>query len=482
MKCPKCGRENTPGAPFCADCGKSLFPTDEAHEAASSPTPDLLSAREALASEPAAEPSTDSQEDELILAINESANPEVVIDDPQTDALLSAISAGSIRLESTSDEDGEPVLTTVESSSVAASPEEETDFPTNPDHQGSGPLLNPAPQWEPVSAQTAQAPEPTAVSQPQAAPQPETAPDPAPFAASAADPAQAAPEAAAQGAPIPEQPIIPPNPARVHPSPMQSGPEAQYQKGCLAAAWGDIMQTKGWFGKVLLLGLVGCVPILNFYVNGYAMRWSRELFLGKVAPMPDRIFGNRMFINGFFAFIIGLLLSIVGGLCSALLGAVPIVGAICGVAIYLVIALFQYIAVLRTAIADRLGAAFDIAQIWRTCWRNLGALLCATIVPILIYTAVVFVIVFALMVIVGLPLIGTIAEIGVYGSSSYAAALLSLMGALIPVFLICYIVGCFLDAFLTLLTTRATGHYVARYAQDWKAEQAVMSTAHINGI
>ena len=374
------------------------------------------------------------------------------------------------------------MLTTVESSSVVASPEEEADFPTNPDHRGSGPLLNPAPQWEPVSAQTAQAPEPTAVSQPQAAPQPETAPDPAPSAASAADPAQAAPEAAAQGAPIPEQPIIPPNPARVHPSPMQSGPEAQYQKGCLAAAWGDIMQTKGWFGKVLLLGLVGCVPILNFYVNGYAMRWSRELFLGKVASMPDRIFGNRMFINGFFAFIIGLLLSIVGGLCSALLGAVPIVGAICGVAIYLVIALFQYIAVLRTAIADRLGAAFDIAQIWRTCWRNLGALLCATIVPILIYTAVVFVIVFALMVIVGLPLIGTIAEIGVYGSSSYAAALLSLMGALIPVFLICYIVGCFLDAFLTLLTTRATGHYVARYAQDWKAEQAVMSTAHINGI
>ncbi len=482
MKCPKCGRENTPGAPFCADCGKSLFPTDEAHETASSPTPDPLSAREALASEPSAEPSTDSQEDELILAINESANPEVVIDDPQTDALLSAISAGSIRLESTSDEDGEPVLTTVESSSVVASPEEEADFPTNPDHRGSGPLLNPAPQWEPVSAQTAQAPEPTAVSQPQAAPQPETAPDPAPSAASAADPAQAAPEAAAQGAPIPEQPIIPPNPARVHPSPMQSGPEAQYQKGCLAAAWGDIMQTKGWFGKVLLLGLVGCVPILNFYVNGYAMRWSRELFLGKVAPMPDRIFGNRMFINGFFAFIIGLLLSIVGGLCSALLGAVPIVGAICGVAIYLIIALFQYIAVLRTAIADRLGAAFDIAQIWRTCWRNLGALLCATIVPILIYTAVVFVIVFALMVIVGLPLIGTIAEIGVYGSSSYAAALLSLMGALIPVFLICYIVGCFLDAFLTLLTTRATGHYVARYAQDWKAEQAVMSTAHINGI
>ena len=298
MKCPKCGRENTPGAPFCADCGKSLFPTDEAHETASSPTPDPLSAREALASEPSAEPSTDSQEDELILAINESANPEVVIDDPQTDALLSAISAGSIRLESTSDEDGEPVLTTVESSSVVASPEEEADFPTNPDHRGSGPLLNPAPQWEPVSAQTAQAPEPTAVSQPQAAPQPETAPDPAPSAASAADPAQAAPEAAAQGAPIPEQPIIPPNPARVHPSPMQSGPEAQYQKGCLAAAWGDIMQTKGWFGKVLLLGLVGCVPILNFYVNGYAMRWSRELFLGKVAPMPDRIFGNRMFING----------------------------------------------------------------------------------------------------------------------------------------------------------------------------------------
>lgn len=443
----------------------------------------------------------------------EEASPEPLLDDPETDALLSAITAGSIRLESTSDEDGDEVLTTVEPAPVAAFPDQEADLPSSPD-QGTDPLLDPASPWKLVSAEAPEAsaeasaepqqpvaqPEPVAAAQPEpvaaaedaptpqpaTAPQPEAAPSPVPAAAPEASTAQPtpepAPEAAPQGATIPEQPIIPPNPARVHPTPMHSGPEAQYQKGCLAAAWGDIMQTKGWFGKVLLLGLVGCVPILNFYVNGYAMRWSRELFLGKVAPMPERIFGNRMFVNGFFAFIIGLLLSIVGGLCSALLGAVPIVGAICSVAIYLVIALFQYVAILRTAIADRLGAAFDIAQIWRTCWKNLGALLCATIVPLLIYTAVIFVIVLALMVIVGLPLIGTIAEIGVYGSSSYAAALLSLLGALIPVFIICYILGSFLDAFLTLLTTRATGHYVARYAQDWKTEQAVMSTAHINGI
>lgn len=532
MKCPKCGRENAAGAPFCADCGKALFPL----KAASGNT-------EASSFQSTDQPAESVDDGTLILAIEQNALAPEAVDDADADELLSMISDGSIRLEPINNPtDGASPTPAPVSLSVAF---EEHEPDPQPNHD---------PQWEPVSAPQAgseqaaetaprisasaiadkpeeeapeagviqtdavqshaaqadatrtveeQQPLPTAAPQPEEAVMPDapseaqshpSTPAAAPEAGAAPQP-EAQPEAAFTPSPqqqtavsheadASERPIIPPNPARPHRAPLQTGPEAQYQKGCLAAAWGDIMQTKGWFGKMLLLGLVGCVPILNFYVNGYAMRWSRELFLGKVAPMPERIFGNRMFVNGFFALVIGLLLSIVGGLCGALLGIIPIVGALCSIVIYLIICLFQYVALMRTAIADRLGAAFDISQIWHTCWKNLGALCCATIVPNLIFSVVVFVVVFALFMILGLPMIGSIMEIGYYGPESPQAinAVFSLLGMMVPFLIICYLIGSFLNVFLTMLTMRATGHYIARYAQEWKGEQAVMSTAYINGV
>ncbi len=53
---------------------------------------------------------------------------------------------------------------------------------------------------------------------------------------------------------------------------------------------------------------------------------------------------------------------------------------------------------------------------------------------------------------------------------------------MLPLMLIIYVLTCFSSAFLVVFSLRATGHYVARYAQEWKNEQAVMSTAHINGV
>ena len=50
-----------------------------------------------------------------------------------------------------------------------------------------------------------------------------------------------------------------------------------YKHGCLAQAWDDITESEGWAKRILLLGLVNLVPVLNFFVQGFAMQWARQL-------------------------------------------------------------------------------------------------------------------------------------------------------------------------------------------------------------
>lgn len=466
MKCPKCGRENVDGAPFCADCGKNLFADTAQPEAEVSVSQIISESVSETASEPAPEPASDavmvSVTDGAIHiapvseapAAPEAAAVEEPVPDPEPAAEFQEAFGGPASPEVVEEE-------TVVAESVEPEPQPE-------------PESEPEPKPEPAPE-----PEPAPVSEPQPEAQPEPEPQPAP-------PTESEPQFAPFA--TSSTPIVPPNPARAHKTYPQPGGETLYKKGCLAAAWDDITGSTGWFGRILLLGLVMCVPILNFFVMGYAMRWSRELFLGKVAPMPERIFGNRMFVNGFFAFVLQLVVSICVSICGFILELIPLVGAIASIALSLFVTIFVYVALMRVAIADRLGAGFDFSQIWRTSKRNFGALCCATLVPSLIVGGIMVVIFLAVFLIMGLPAIGTIVEMA-YAAPSYhysdmyaLSMVMQMMVYMLPMMLVCYIIGCFLEAFLTVLVMRATGHYVARYAQDWKNEQAVMSTAHINGV
>lgn len=529
MKCPYCGRENIPGSPFCADCGKRLS-APEARTAEATPVAETPATVEPV---PAPEPAPVAEP-----ALAEEAVPTPIISDG---AIYLAPVTEIMAEEPAAEPVFEPVIATA-AVAVAAPAPEPAPAPTPkpepiPDPEPSaafeGAFNNPpAPESQLVAEDVAVAEATEPAEQAEAAPEAETAEvaavevteatevteaEPEPVEATEPEPAAPAAEtdavAATKPAPVtpvppapqpkqqPEQqpepqpqfapfastPIVPPNPARAHTTYTQPGGETLYKKGCLAAAWDDIVQTKGWLGKVLLLGLIYCVPILNFFVLGYAMRWSRELFLGKVSPMPQRIFGNRMFVNGFFAFVLELVVGIVVGMVGFVLELIPFVGVIAYLALAFLVSAFQYLAILRIAVADRLGAGFDISQIWQTGKRNFGTLCCATIVPMLIIEAILFVVCFAVTLIMGMPLLGNLIDMAnsssyYYSDAQVLALVMEMLLLMLPLMLVLYVVACFLSAFMTVLIMRATGHYIARYAQDWKNEQAVMSTAYINGV
>ena len=92
-----------------------------------------------------------------------------------------------------------------------------------------------------------------------------------PYQSAAPSPYGQAPAPGAGQPPVPGagQPFAGPSPYGTSNSPSL--------EGCVSAAWHDVKATQGWFGKLLLLGLINIVPILNFVVQGYALQWAREL-------------------------------------------------------------------------------------------------------------------------------------------------------------------------------------------------------------
>ena len=67
------------------------------------------------------------------------------------------------------------------------------------------------------------------------------------------------------------------------------------QAGYFNAAWHDIKNSPGWFGKLLVLGLVSLVPIFGWIVvAGYLYGWARDIAWGVHAtPADAHAFGNE---------------------------------------------------------------------------------------------------------------------------------------------------------------------------------------------
>ena len=306
------------------------------------------------------------------------------------------------------------------------------------------------------------APQTTAQAQPQASDQV------AAQAASQPQPqATAHQQAAAQPQPQP-QPVYQQVPQPVQP---QSAAPV-YAKGCFGAAWSDITSTAGWFKKMLLLGLIMCVPVLNFYVFGYAMRWARQLVLGKIEPMPEKIFEEGNFSQGFYSMVWLLVLGIVVALVNGILGLVPLLGALVIIALSLFEVMFGAIGVLRIAISKRIGEGFSLQEDWRAMWKNFGSLFCAAVVPDLIIGAIIFVLIMIATVIAMVALFGTgitVAYSSGYSSFESVMQVIMALFSLAPLFLaVFYIYGVFY-AFAYVWSFRAVGHYVARELPEWAA-------------
>lgn len=271
-----------------------------------------------------------------------------------------------------------------------------------------------------------------------------------------------------------------------------SAPTGQivYEKGCVSAAWDDVKATKGWFGKVCLMALMYFVPVLNWVVDGYALRWARQLSLGQVEGLPKKIFCDRAFVNGAMKFLVSLVVAIAVSIVSSIIGLVPFVGALAGIALGIFVDMFMNIAYVRMSLFDELGEGFNIKAAFNSMKKEPGKAFMIYFMPSLILfltvSAVVFIAAFLCILTTGLAVWSAVYPmIEAAGSYEYFSYLLEndpeflsqfitiLLSGFIGLIPWILIGGFFANIFVVtclLVQTRAAGHYVARYCAEWRED------------
>lgn len=84
---------------------------------------------------------------------------------------------------------------------------------------------------------------------------------------------------------------------------------------------------KKWLVKVLIGGLLICIPIANFLVFGYLLKILGDAKDKKEATLPEWTDWAGLFQEGFMAFIVALCYSLVFVILS-ILGRIPIIGCL----------------------------------------------------------------------------------------------------------------------------------------------------------
>lgn len=178
------------------------------------------------------------------------------------------------------------------------------------------------------------------------------------------------------------------------------------QTGYFNAAWHDIKNSPGWFGKLLVLTLVSIIPIFGWIVvAGYLYGWARDLAWGVHAPLPAHVFGNedgKLYSRGFFVVVIGLVCSLIpwlvevvgsmvtggylgsgwsyhAGFLSFPLGIASGIAELAFFVLSLAASLFavffSWVGAMRASIYGRLSAGFQIGKIWNMVRHDFGGIL-----------------------------------------------------------------------------------------------------------
>lgn len=440
MKCASCGKVAPEGASYCPECGVALAVEPAASETAAAPVP---TAEPAATEAPAAE------------AVGDPAEP-----------IESAADGSAPAVESAA---GTPVT-------EAPAPQAELASAPQPVEAPAAPVPAPEPAAAPVNPYVQPA-QPTS----QAASTNQTNQNPyaQPTQNATSTNAWAASQQAANPYAQPQQPYGRPQGAPVGGNPGAACGQAYYTEGCISAALADIRGSKNWFGSALVLGLINCVPVLNFFSQGYLLNWSREVPFGGKTQMPKKYFSGKNFEIGFYFFLISLVFALVVGIASAVIGWIPLVGWFAALALSFGASMFVQACSMRMAMMQQLGDGFSIGRVWQMVKRNWTGLFCAAVVPGIVAGLVISVIALIAMFL-GLGAIVPVAMMDPYSyGSSAAAGMVGALGvvgvlAMLAIMVLCLVV----EFFASLVTIRAVAHWVGRYAPEWASEATYRATGY----
>ena len=180
----------------------------------------------------------------------------------------------------------------------------------------------------------------------------------------------------------------------------------------IGRAFKFMFDDESWITKILLGGILGLVPILNFVVYGYQLEVVKNVAQGQELPLPEwgEDFGGK-FMKGLMVVIASFIYSLpllvlwviyfvamlaMGGTASGsssdqMSGAAGGMLAICSIVFYCIFFLYSVIVygfvlvpgMMRYAVEEEFGAFFKFGENLRVATSNLGSYIVMLLVLIL---------------------------------------------------------------------------------------------------
>jgi len=164
----------------------------------------------------------------------------------------------------------------------------------------------------------------------------------------------------------------------------------------IGASFSYMFQDENWLKKILIGGVVGFIPILNFAALGYVIQVIRNVRDGQALPLPEWDRFGQYFVDGLWLFLILLvwfipliLVACLQGIGAAIVGenqdaaqAYGIVSACfgCLIALWaLIVAAVSPAIMVRYAEVGQFMAGFQFSEILGVISANVGAYIIAVL-------------------------------------------------------------------------------------------------------
>ena len=277
-------------------------------------------------------------------------------------------------------------------------------------------------------------------------------------------------------------------------------------------AWSDIKSSPNRFGKMLLLGLVGLIPIFgSIVVYGYLLNWTREIAWRYKTPLPPRIFGNEngnLYKLGFFALVVSVVVYLILEVANAFLGVGVLVkslyhsGLFAGIyslttsstflvlslALGLFLTLLSYASFARMSVYGTLSSGFQVNRLWEMIRFDAKGLLkivgMTLLIALIAYLALA--IIFGIMLFAFAFLaVGATGDLGFATHHSLSRAMSVGFGVSGITFVFELLVFCYLTSvvlvFLNMMVFRSLGYWVSQMnVAQWGPQDAPVFAAAAN--
>lgn len=162
--------------------------------------------------------------------------------------------------------------------------------------------------------------------------------------------------------------------------------DTEFENGrYLSRSWRMMTQDKGWYKPILVLALCCFVPVAGpIAVLGYALSWARLTAWGvDSAPKQTAVDVGGCFKAGWYGFVVALVWSlalsvaegVVMGLLSFIGGPVESVLSLAVYVLAWLAGLLVLVALVRTAVYERIGAGFGVSQVWAMATHDFSGLM-----------------------------------------------------------------------------------------------------------